>query len=659
MATLRQIFEEWKEGDLFTPSETAEWHMLTPVKGDIAMIPLGSTDLEQPPPGTAAFLILERSVTSDGGMELAAKFIGGEDKEGSKMLSLWLNRRGGAIHLCSSFPCTHFDPRLLHATQVRFFTNENFTAEYYGAHQRRQVKKWLTGAEAEEIEVSGGEEAARGRAEAAELEKAVAREKGKGNTTPKSAQRPGALRKAAPKAEGAAPKARVSKTPGGKTPGSGDPKTVTGEKAASRELPEELRLDEGASLSVAGTAELKEKLEALRLRLGGASKPKRVHFAPESEADDGEDAEQEVPAASSSVQGSKSLSTGLTLKRATQRSEDTRDTSTKSISSQLALQAQQMAENPQGWKKTSKSPSTEKEKGKEDVLALLNRVLGETSSAGRGGDGGDPPEKGRKRSRGGSKKRSKKKKDKGKKKKRKLVNGVLVSTSSSEDSCSESSGDETDEFEAPLRRRAKSSPGSVLRLLVRKAQTALDQSSLVEVDPTVNSAITAGVKLVTYYQLHIRPHHSHARGQMRDMHLMAQTLDLIRSGQVALACDHLAGHFLATHQSLLDQGWGQARFLEVMEGEETNATSAAILLETRRHAKASMKAETPDAWFPGRNRSWLGGDGRGKGWWQPEKGKGKGKKGKWKEKDKGDRGKEGKGKNVWKDSQDKPDQSQK
>ena len=82
------------------------------------------------------------------------------------------------------------------------------------------------------------------------------------------------------------------------------------------------------------------------------------------------------------------------------------------------------------------------------------------------------------------------------------------------------------------------------------------------------------------------------------MYLMAQTLDLIRSGQIARAADHLAGHFLATHQSLMDQGWSQAKFLEVIEGEEMSATSASILLETRKHAKASLKAEMPDAWNP-------------------------------------------------------------
>ena len=140
---------------------------------------------------------------------------------------------------------------------------------------------------------------------------------------------------------------------------------------------------------------------------------------------------------------------------------------------------------------------------------------------------------------------------------------------------------------------------------------------------------------------------------------MAQTLDLLRSGLIAQACDHLAGHFVAIHQSLIDQGWSQAKYLEVIEGEELGATPASILLETRRHAKTSMRAETPDAWLPGRNRGWFGGENRGKGWWPADKGKGKGKKGKWKDKDKAEKGKEGKGKNAWKESMDKGDQAAK
>ena len=662
MSTLKAVFPEWKEGDLFTLSDTAEWHMVTPVRGDIALVSLPTTDMDNAPDSDAAFLIMERSVTGDGGMTLAAKCIGAEDAGVGKTLSSWFNRRGGGLHLCSSSPCTHFDPALLHCVQVRFFTKEHFEASFYGAAQRRQVKKWLGDGEPSEPEEAGLEEEDPAGKASKVPGKVTDREKGKGvSAAAASGLRPGVLRKRPASGPRIAEAPKRASRPASKSraaPQDPVPENRVGGTAGG--LDQDLRIEEGQPLSESGTAELKKKLEELRLRLGGAHKPKKVRFEGVGEASVNEEVEQEDSSGLDFVQDVKGLSTGLTLKRPHRQSEATKGTSSKSISSQLALQAQQMAQGDPEGKKVSRSSEPSKANENKEVLALLNRVLGRRSSAGRSGEGGDPPERESKRSRSASKKKSKRKKDRGRKKKRKLVNGVLMSASSSEDSSDDSTDSDSNEFEAPLRKRSKASPGSVLRLLVKRAQTALDQSALVEMDPTSSSAITTGVKLVTYYQLHIRPHYGHARGQMRDIYLMAQTLDLLRSGQIARACDHLAGHLMAMHQSLVDQGWGQAKYLEVIEGEEMGATTASILLETRRHAKASMKAEAPEAWVPGRNRGWFGGDNRGKGWWPPsDKGKGKGKKGKWKDKDRSEKGKEGKGKNAWKESQDKGEQASK
>ena len=661
MSTLKAVFPEWQEGDLFTLTEMADWHMLTPVKGDVAWISLPTTDMENAPNCCAAFLILDRSVTGDGGMTLTAKFIASEDQGAAKELSTWFNRRGGGLHLCSSSPCTHFDPALLHCTQVRFFTVENFAEDCYGPAQRRQVKKWLGAGEVTDVEGEPREIRVSAEEDGLSVAKKVGREKGKGGNTPSTpGQRPGVLRKR-PAASVAAPGTKPGIDQANAKARSSPKRSameVLGEEP-ERELAEDLRIEEGEELSKAGTADLKKKLETLRLRLGGDPKPKRVQFDKKATDIEPEDAEQEASAGTDFALGPKGLNTGPNLRRVQQPSEATRGISSKSISSQLALQAQQMAEVSTEARKSSRTPASSKEGEEKEVLALLNRVLRRSSSAGRSEDGGDPPDRDEKRGRSGSRKKGKKKRERGRKKKRKLINGVLMSASSSEDSSEDLSSSGSKDFEAPLRKRAKASPGSVLRLLVKRAQTALDQSALVDMDPLNNSAITTGVKLVTYYQLHIRPHYAHARGQLRDMHLMAQTLDLLRAGLIAQACDHLAGHFIAIHQSLIDQGWGQARYLEVIEGEEMGATPASILLETRRHAKTSMRAENPEAWLPGRNRGWFGGDSKGKGWWPADRGKGKGKKGKWRDKDKNEKGKEGKGKNVWKESMDKGEQAAK
>lgn len=650
MSTLRSIFPLWQEGDLFSLQETAEWHMVTPVKGDVAVVPLKHTDLETASDSEAAFLVLGRSVTPDGGMELSARFIGGEDQEWSKAFSNWFNRRQGSIHLCPSIPCTHFDSTVLHTTQVRFFTLDSFTADYYGAAQRRQVKKWLEGGVAsagEEAEVIG-----EGAEKVSKKTKADAREKGKGGATAKNPpKRPGVLRRPS-----TSRKPAQDKTSQDRDEALGD---LTGAGLGNEEsgpLPEDLRTEEGQGLSKAATTDLRSRLEALRSRLGGGAASRRVQFEEQERVVDAEGAEPDKERTSDSVRGSRSLTSGLSLRRKVDKAEASKDISSRNISAQLALQAQQTMTEGRSLRRTREDGGRETEENKEEILQLLNRVLGKDPSAGGGRSGEDPPDRGsRGRSRSSRRRDKRRRKDKGKRRKRKLVNGVLMSTSSSEHSSDGYSGSESEEFEAPMRRRSRHNPGSVLRLLVQKAQTALDQSALVEVDPSLNSAITKGVKLVTYYQLHVRPHFNHARGPMRDMYLMAQTLDLIRSGQIARAADHLAGHFLATHQSLMDQGWSQAKFLEVIEGEEMSATSASILLETRKHAKASLKAEMPDAWNPMRSRGWFGGDGKGKGWWQHDKGKSKSKKGKGK--DKHDKGKDLKGKNAWKDNQDKPDQS--
>ena len=66
----------------------------------------------------------------------------------------------------------------------------------------------------------------------------------------------------------------------------------------------------------------------------------------------------------------------------------------------------------------------------------------------------------------------------------------------------------------------------------------------------------------------------------------------------------------------MDESWTQAKFLEVAIPEEQSATSAAILLEARKHAKANFKVETPD-WVP---------SGRWQRNWEEEKEVGRGTK---------------------------------
>lgn len=192
------------------------------------------------------------------------------------------------------------------------------------------------------------------------------------------------------------------------------------------------------------------KLDALRVRLG-AKPRRRVSFAEDAnQEDEPEGVSQEGVKSSTSAQARPTLSTGTSLKKKTLELEGTRDSTSKSVSAQLVQQAQ-MATG-------QKDPR--QKGGDQELVELLNRAISERSSAGGSPGGGAPSDGGDRKKKKRGKKKDRKKKDKEKKRKRKLVNGVIVSSSSSGSSSSASSGSDTNEFEAPLRRRSSEDPNS-------------------------------------------------------------------------------------------------------------------------------------------------------------------------------------------------------
>lgn len=140
----------------------------------------------------------------------------------------------------------------------------------------------------------------------------------------------------------------------------------------------------------------------------------------------------------------------------------------------------------------------------------------------------------------------------------------------------------------------------------------------------------AGIKMVSYFQILLRPQLGAPTASVREMYHICVVLDLLR-GQLDLLGDSLAARFLALHQSILDSSWTAAKHLEINALE----ASTSLLLQTRRHAKMAAKAlgEEPQYWGK-RRRGQYGQGGKGKDDWNP---KGKGK----------DKGKKGKGKGHW------------
>ena len=679
MSALKGIFNNWQEGEEFAIEDTERWSLLNIGYGDFVELSLAWTDWSPSSEATVGFLVTGRTVTADGGMALRARFVGSTDHTLSKSLSSQFNRREGFVHLCISRPCTEAEESFLRTTKVKVYSREGFNPPYFTSSHKRQVAKWL--GEIEEVETvheDGARETDEGRADRTILpdfgarvggarEEDVVRQEdlgGRGSliAAPKSrGKRPGALRSGSAAPGRARARGKGIAGIGGaggdslpaEAPGSRTEVRSEERHRGVREEVDDLQLGSEKEREEMSTAELKKKLETVRLKLGGAPRPSIAELKRLPAEDDGEDLQLEGELSSGFAEAAKGLTSGTSLKRRIAL-EDTRGTSTRDVSEQLVRQAQHLAAGKN--KKTDEEKASSHAKGgeREELLALLNQVAKRSKRERK--DEREPPRKSGESGHSKKKKKKRKKKDGKKNRKRKLVNGVLMSTSASSSSSEESSATSRslteEQFEAPLRKRSKAAPGSVLKLLVQKAQDALDQSALVEMTPGAATPITDGVKLTTYYQLHIKPHYAQHKGPMRDIALMARVLDTIRAGAIGRGCDMLAGHFLAAHQALMDQSWVQAKYLEVIEPEEQNATSAAILLEARKHAKTSLKAETFEAWLPGKGwqRPWQA---SGKGSWQADKGKGKQKKGgkgkergSWQERD-------GKGKNKWKESHDK------
>ena len=247
----------------------------------------------------------------------------------------------------------------------------------------------------------------------------------------------------------------------------------------------------------------------------------------------------------------------------------------------------------------------------------------------------------KKKDRKEKKKKGKKRKEKKRKKKKKhkkvtLSDGRTVSCSSGSGSSSEESPstDEDAELEAPLRRRSQKHPGSVLNLLLEHIANQLQQSAEVDTPATARGDLTTGVKVVSYLALAIRPHFGHRPKELREMHNLATSIDLLRQGQLARLGDVLAGRLIAIHQSLLDASWASARHLEVMPMPEGTALSDGVLLAARKHGRQVSRAQDPSlGWRPPkgkgkgkRNQEWGHYENEQEGtWWQP-KGKGKSQK---------------------------------
>ena len=112
------------------------------------------------------------------------------------------------------------------------------------------------------------------------------------------------------------------------------------------------------------------------------------------------------------------------------------------------------------------------------------------------------------------------------------------------------SNDPERKFKAPLKRRSEKSPGSVTSLLIKRVEEQMAQ--LNPVSASAATSVLEGTKLVTYFNLILRSRYRPVVREMRELYLMSNVIDLVRSGNVVKALDLLAARFFALEQARQD-----------------------------------------------------------------------------------------------------------
>ena len=200
----------------------------------------------------------------------------------------------------------------------------------------------------------------------------------------------------------------------------------------------------------------------------------------------------------------------------------------------------------------------------------------------------------------------------------------------------ESSEDSGLSYEAPLRKMALKSPGSVLKKLVQHCQDQLDQGALLESSGKA-AAVTSGVKIATFFGLLVKPYFGTNHPMVRELHQLSLMLDLLRAGKLPEVGDAMASRFIAVHTALQDGNWNVASTLEMYPLQPTSAAPVSTMLRAQKHRRLIWKSQGYQEGKGGGWSNWQKGNQKGQG---PQEDKGKGKQ-------KGKNNNKGKGKGNW------------
>eukprot|EP00435_Cladocopium_sp_Y103_P051085 s2152_g15.t1 len=622
------------DGLQYDLDDKKEWDAMVLTRGEIIEVHLPSTNLSCEEDLWAAFWVKQVIMLGTGDYAAIVKSVGCSNPDWSKYLSNNFNRKVGRLHFCNERPCVVTEDFAMHVTKLRVYSVEAFDRPYITTHIRRQLKNWENDdpeeVEPDELDVSGiprrdinpGVEEtppAGGPGwfrsdEEKDVKLGGPREKEKEKREKVTEDEKAKLRRRLEEAR--------SKMLGG-VPGAG---AGLGTDAAPPDAAGLLRTPSLGYSPSAGREETAEELERAALEDSKKEKQKREDRAKKEEKKKKEketlkDAKKKKKRSSSEEAVKKRNVKGLL--------GDSKDTTMKSFQDQLLQKAAQTALAKQEKARKEKKKHQSKNPGLQLARILTKMTKGS----------GDPPKKGREESDGEESSKEKKKKKK-KKRKRGYHGGDPSSpgdssgSGSSEGGSSDILGDEGSSssegkrLEAPLKRKSKQRPGSVLTMLLDHARSKLDQSAKVTVEAAENSSITQGVKMSSYFSIIVRPQVGNAMAQARELHHLSQVIDLLRQGDLDVLGDVLASRFISLHQSVIDGSWATARHLEMLPLEEGSAAGPEVILNARKQARLAAKLAPGDAWNWASSQKGRGGRGRGGAWPETnQESKGKGKKG--------------------------------
>ena len=480
--------EVFIEGESYSLSSLTEWLTVNPRCGDILEAELLSSSFEGVTEETwVPFLVIQSTLGPAGGLTVQVKSVGARDQDLSKRLSQQYNRRVGYLHLCSTVPCGEAGSGDLHVSKLRWFSAEGY-ASFLSAAQNRQVQKWIEGYVAA-VEV-----------EAAELDKH------------------GGEGKEAEPDDDSKKKPEREKRDAGK----GDKSGTKVDSKKIEDLRERLRVAKEKMTARGHTGALGPGTQ----KDSSSTDSSSSSSSSDSEGSGSEERKRKLAGALTQVgmclpSGSREHSSKTYAKALIERARETMEKK-PAPGGMLSLLQNQLQVSKEAEKK--KEDETPQDSGKQKKKEKKKKQK----------PGGDPPsssssqgsQKGKKKKKGASKKKKKKKKKSAKKKKKKKAkkakkHGKTKRYRSSSGSSSSRTSDGSDlSMEAPLRKKSREEPGSVLALLVEHVRSQLEQSAEVEVESQGKSGILSGVKMLTFLSLHIKPQFGGYTRELRELYLL-------------------------------------------------------------------------------------------------------------------------------------------